>query len=79
MVEVAGGLLSPPVVRVIDRRTLRQVTVLRGPAGTPAINNGNTMFPVVSPGERRLYVVGTRNWLSPATTPSDVFVFELLP
>ena len=80
MVDDDGsGIRAAPVLRVIDRRTLRQVAVLRGPAGTPGINTANTMFPVISLGERRLYVVGTPNWSGPATSPSDVFVFELLP
>ena len=79
MAEVPGGLVMPPAIRVIDRRAMRQVAVLRAPAGTPGINNFNVILPVISPSERKIWVVGYNNWEPPATNPSDVFVFELLP
>ena len=71
-------LLSRPN-RVIDRHELRQVAVLRGPDGTPRISNHLVMLPVISPSERRVYVVGLNKWNPPATNPSDIFVFTLLP
>ena len=81
MVDIARPpyLYGRPVIRVIDRHELRQVAILRGPAGTPPITNNLVMLPVISPSERRIYVVGLNNWTPPATNPSDVFVFALLP
>ena len=80
MADVAPGDFPPlPVLRVIDCRSLRQVAVSRAPVGTPGIDLSLLMIPVLSPGERRVYVVGLNNWDAPATVPSNVYVFDLLP
>jgi DNA-binding beta-propeller fold protein YncE len=68
-----------PFLRVIDRRTLAQVAVLRAPVATPPGYYGYLMLPVLSPAERRLYVVDVMNWNAPASVPSYVYVFDLMP
>jgi hypothetical protein len=74
-----GWVKRFPALRVIDRRTLVQVAVLRVPVGTRGIDDQLLMFPMVSPGERRAYVVGVSDWNAPATVPSNVYVFDLIP
>jgi hypothetical protein len=76
--SVAGWSRSP-VLRVLDRRTMRQVTVLHPAPGTPDNGDGVWALPLISVGERRAYLVLTRNWLTAATLPSYVYVFDLLP